>query len=711
MDETLHDIRNDLAIALGCVHALRDGKLEFHDTLEIISRALTDIDAALDTWRVKAQASGVARSESLFTSIVEAAPNAMILVGERGNMVLVNAQAEKLFGYTRDELLALSIDKLVPQRFRRGHPAMREGFNASPTARPMGAGRDLYGLRKDGTEIPVEIALNPVRTDKGTFVLAAIVDITERKRAEELRLLHAGVQKHAAELEELNRELASASRFKTQFVSTMSHELRTPLTAIIGAAELLSRAKLDPRDRTNVETITEAGQMLLTLINSILDFSKIEAGKMELQPAPFDAAMIVEGAAEVVAQMAREKGLTLHTYVDPDIPPVYGDGDRLRQILLNLLGNAIKFTEAGRIVVRATLVSAGADEVVLRFEVQDTGVGIRPEALPSVFEPFSQGRGQGSHMLGGTGLGLSISKRLVDLMNGEIGVQSEVGKGSLFWFTARFGPIAERVRPMSALEGVRVLILSSDDVFAEIVERYVSGWGMDASRAVDRADVLRALEARSTPWVAIVDLDNVGVAGIDVTLDVLRAIVPSRIITVGKGGELHKPLRQSHLSDAVAKAIVSGDGERAGPRHAQPGAGDAAAAPDTALKINGTVLVAEDSLPLQRLLKMQFEELAVPATFVSDGAQALEALRNGHYAMIFMDSQMPNMDGLTAARLIREQEKSTGGHIPIAAMTADVFAENRELTKAAGMDDFLAKPIKLADLRAVLERCLGSSAP
>jgi two-component system, sensor histidine kinase and response regulator len=503
------------------------------------------------------------------------------------------------------------------------------------------------------------------------------------------------MEQHAAELEELNRELADASRFKTEFVSTMSHELRTPLTAIIGASELLARSDLNERDRNCVQTINEAAEALFALINSILDFSKIEAGKLDLQLGAFEIETVVESAAEVVAQLARDNQITLHAYVDPLIPPVSGDADRIRQVLLNLLGNAVKFTERGRIVVRALPLELNAADVTVRFEVQDTGIGIPPEVVGQLFEPFAQADRSASRKFAGTGLGLSISKRLVNLMNGEIGVQSEPGAGSLFWFTARFGRAPALSAPKRTIEGVGALVLSSDETFVQIVQHYMTSWKMESRVAANRDDVVGALQAAGTTWVAVVDLDDVGVADLGMTVDILRAIVPARVLGVGKDGPLRKPLRQSYLFDAIVKAV--------GVSHVQAISKKAVPASNSTDHY-ASVLVAEDNRQLQRLLKLQFDSLGVPVTFVSDGREAVGAIRDGSYTMMFMDCQMPNMDGFTATKTIRDGERTSGQHLPIVAMTANAFAEDRAACLAAGMDDYLAKPVKLRDLQGMIER-------
>ena len=688
MDRIIHDLRNELAVAEASIQAVIDGKLPPNtENLQAVLTSLEDVDAAV------LQLGTHPERQSLFNVVVEAAPNAMILVNQAGCMTLANAQAERLFGYTRDELLGQSIEVLVPERFRAGHPMLRTSFSEEPAARPMGAGRDLHGRRKDGREIPIEIGLNPVTIGREVFTLAAVTDITERKHAEELRLLQARTEQHAAEVEELNRELSSASHFKTEFVATMSHELRTPLTAIVGAAELLDRLTLPERARSHVETINEAAEALLSLINSILDFSKVEAGKLELQTSTFLTDVVLEGAAEVSAQLARERGVAVHTYVDPSIPPLEGDGDRLRQILLNLLGNAVKFTPKGHVVARVFPFGNDDGDVVLRFEVQDTGVGIPAELQSRLFEPFFQGR---TTTEGGTGLGLAIAKRLVLLMGGAIGIESQPDAGSTFWFTARFKRPSVPASQRRTLNGIAGLIVSGDSIFAQIVGQYLTSWGMASRRATSSADVMDALQSEQQRWVAIVDLDDVGDQVVTDLVAVVRTSFPERIIAIGADGAVRKPVRQSSLFDAIVKAV---DGEATGTQPPSP-----PTAPESVLHLDGPVLVAEDNVRLQRLLQLQFDELGVAVAFVSNGAEAIAAMRQERYAMAFMDCQMPEMDGFSATRAIRAEETPSGGRMPIVAMTANAFAKDRDACISAGMDDYLAKPVKLANLRTMIER-------
>ncbi|HTW85543.1 MAG TPA: ATP-binding protein [Candidatus Sulfotelmatobacter sp.] len=500
--------------------------------------------------------------------IVHAAPVAIVVADDAGAIVLVNEQGERLFGYDHEELLGRSVETLVPARLRAAHPALRAGYLGAPIGRPMGAGRDLYGLRRDGTEVPIEIGLNPVETPDGTFVLAAIIDITERKRAQEMR-----TQRDSA---------LAASKVKSQFVATMSHELRTPLTAIIGSAELLSETNLDARQRVYVETINRSAEALMALISDVLDFSKIEAGALELQVTKLLMQTVVEDAAAVLTPQAHAKGVELQTFIDPRVRvALRGDVGRLRQILLNLIGNAVKFTERGRIVVRAVPLATTAAEMVVRFEVEDTGIGVEPALVERLFEPFVQADASTTRRHGGTGLGLSISRQLATLMGGEIGVESAPGHGSTFWFTARF--------------------------------------------ALEQA------------------------------------------------------------------AAVASEVERVAQR-----------------EVRGSVLVAEDNAALREVLEQQFERLGVRVVMVEDGAAAVAAVRDGDVALVFMDCHMPVLDGLAATRAIRAEEAQRGTpRVPIVAMTANAFEDDRLACLAAGMDDYLAKPVRLADLRRVVELWLG----
>ena len=355
-------------------------------------------------------------------------------------------------------------------------------------------------------------------------------------------------------------EAIGASHLKSEFVATMSHELRTPLNAIVGTAELLGTTALDARQRAYARTIDASAEALLAVISSILDFSKIEAGKIELETRDFELETLVAAAAGVLAQEVRHRGLTLHTFVDPLIPSVLrGDVGRLRQILLNLVGNAVKFTATGYVVVRARPIETSSQHVTVEFEVRDTGAGISADVIPQLFNPFVQGAASSPHV--GTGLGLSISKRLAELMHGEIGVSSELGVGSVFWFTARFAR-SNVTRTTRHIAGARVLLVSQDDVFNEIVAHYADAWDLPNQSLKGPVEAIAALESAGADagetLIVIADADTVDATLIRNAMDRFTGPAQVRMVRVGRDERLTKPLSPSQLFDRIAEAL-SGD--------------------------------------------------------------------------------------------------------------------------------------------------------
>ena len=649
----------------------------------------------------------------------EASLDGILVVSPEGNIISFNQRFVEMWGIP-EEVTATGSDEAA-LRTVLDNLQDPQGFLARVTylyKHPDEESRDEIVLRDGRTFDRYSAPVKGEEDDEYHGRVWYFRDITEQKLSE-------------AELQKAKEAADAANRAKSEFVANMSHEIRTPMNGVIGMTGLLMDTDLFPEQREYAETVRLSGENLLTIINDILDFSKVEAGKLDLEIIDFDLCTTAEDVVGLLAERAHAKGLELVSLVESDVPvALQGDPGRLNQVLTNLLSNAIKFTEAGEVVLRVALAEQTEGSAVLRFEVKDTGIGMSEDQRSRLFQPFSQADASTTRRYGGTGLGLAISKQLVELMGGEIGVESEPGEGSTFWFTARLEkqPEGASITPYRR-DDLRVLVVYDNEANRKIVHEQVISWGMKNGMAEDGQSALkilrRAAEEGEPYDLAVVDLQMPKMDGMELASRIKAdpSIASTRLILltslglrgeaeqarrVGFGGYLTKPVRQSKLFDTIATVMSQPAGKVSAPKHDEAPivtrrSLQEAQAHSRERRARAHVLVAEDNQVNQKVAVKMLERLGYRADVAANGLEALEALSRIPYAAVLMDVQMPEMDGYEATAEIRRRE-GTEGHTPIIAITANAMQGDREKALEAGMDDYVSKPVKSEELDEVLER-------
>jgi PAS domain S-box-containing protein len=636
-------------------------------------------------------------------------PGLALIKDKEGHILYINEPMSRIYKIKLEDLQAMTLAHFIPKEIAERIRLHDDEFLSTrrvlqveeivPT--PDGVLHDWLTFRF------------PLEGPDGELLIGVIaVDITDRKKSE-------------AALQAAKEMAETANRTKSEFLANMSHEIRTPLNGVVGMTDLALGTELTSEQREYLDTVKLSADSLLTVINDILDFSKIEAGKIDMEMMDFNVRDHLEATLKTLAFRSDEKGLELLCEVSPEVPEMArGDSNRLRQIVVNLVGNAIKFTHEGEVALKVRVDAEEGAHRILHFTVSDTGVGIPAEKLKLVFEPFSQADNSTTRKYGGTGLGLTISVRLVEMMGGRMWVESEVGRGSQFHFTARLATSeksieAGTIAPPEILRGVKVLVADDNRTNRRILEGMLKRWEMNSTSVeggeMALAALSSAMEAGEPYGLILTDMHMPKMDGfalierIRQTPELSTAIImmltsaghrgdAARCQELGVSAYLLKPIRQSELREAIARVLGAKEQKGAIPLITRYSLGDALE-PTAVLR----VLLAEDNPVNQRLATRLLEKRGHRVTITANGHEVVQALANQTFDLLLMDVQMPEMDGFEATAVIREREKHNGAHIPIIALTAHAMKGDRERCLAAGMDGYLSKPIRPQELDEILE--------
>jgi two-component system, sensor histidine kinase and response regulator len=680
-----------------------------------------------DITQLKQTEQALRRAEEKYRAIYENSVEGIFQTTRDGHFLSANPALARMYGYNSPEEVVAALTDIEHQLYV--DPSRREEFSRLMREQGEVSGFESQIYRKDKSIIWISESARTAKDAAGNLLYyeGIVEDITLRKLAE-------------FEREKAREAALESARTKAQFLANMSHEIRTPMNAITGMTGLLADTRLTQEQREYVETISTSTGTLLSVINDILDFSKIEAGKLSLEVIDFDLRETVESSVEMLAERAHKKNIELACWIEPEVSTrLRGDPIRLRQILANLVSNAVKFTEKGEVLVHVTKLEEDTQRFVARFEVKDTGIGISPQAMARIFQEFTQADGSTTRKYGGTGLGLTISKQLVTLMQGKIGVESTPGQGSTFWFGIPFekqpATDASPTNPATdALGGLRVLVVDDTISLQQILHQQFQQWKIQdefASTTVEALTEIQGAVEDGDPYpLLLIDIDLTDTDGLSLAQTIKNdpQLAASRIIMLttllnrlntttmkatGISACLVKPIRQSRLLECLVDVMSASGAASAQPMDADPGSSSSATMHAAARNVR--ILLAEDNLVNQRVALKQLKKLGFSADCVSNGNEVLSALQRVPYDIIIMDCQMPEMDGYEVTRRIRQSSSDSYIHLRsapyIIALTANAMHGDREHCLSLGMNDYLTKPLHLHDLEAVLQRALLRISP
>ncbi len=654
--------------------------------------------------------------KSLFLTLVHSIPACFIRKDRDGRIVFANEKAAAVLGVDAKDMIGKTVADFYSEEL--AILAREEDEMVMRTGEVI---EDVFDAEVDGETRYFASRKGPVRNNQKEVIGIQTIywDITEQSLAEQ------ALHREREELRVAKIAAEEANRAKSDFLANMSHEIRTPMNAIIGITDLLLETELNQTQREYLRMVQDSGEALLTLINDVLDFSKIESGKFELDHLPFDLHETLGDALKGLGFRAHNKGLELAFHVDKQIPPfLIGDGNRLRQVIINLIGNAIKFTESGEVVLEIDCLERTSERARLHFKIIDTGIGIAPENIGKIFQEFEQADASTTRRFGGTGLGLAICKRLVELMEGRIWAESVLGVGSKFQFevTLDVDPSQTSSRAELApinIQGIRVLVVDDNATNRRILKDMLTNWGMVPTTTSCGETALQALvdanDENDGFQVIISDVNMPNMDGMMLVQAIKdRALAnPDCIIMLTSGARpqdahtlerlgvhahLLKPAKQSEIYDAVVDSLIS---RRQQTIKAPPGKSKPVPSKPKLRRLR--ILLAEDNLVNQKLAIGVLEKLGHHVSVASNGLTALDKIANDDFDLVLMDVQMPEMDGLTATRELRKREAGTDGHMPVIAMTAHAMKGDREICLEAGMDEYLSKPIRSKDLEDKLD--------